>query len=210
MEFSVPIATVPLEESTTSDQTWSLATEANSQASPSTTINPQVLPLTYSELSATLSNLSAKLKSLYITAEKLRAVLRYHRWVIENGASTNIFDRMHRDPRVLVTNLQHNVQLHFLNSVTMEIQMRLYAKLAPDFDNVMIHQSSLFVRSKRYKMRMGALVQEVRAVEWLWGEISGGGVYDKELEEEEVVVNPYQDYLAEGPYPEEDKKEQGG
>jgi len=89
--------------------------------------------------------------------------------------------------------VQNDYHQHFGHSVTLEIQVRLYIMLAPDSSDV---TSQLLRRSKRYKLRVGALTQAVRTVEWLWGEIAGEGVYDKVLVDREEVVNPYQNYLA--------------
>ena len=69
--------------------------------------------------------------------------------------------------------LKHEAQQHVLDSVTVEIQVQLYAKLAPDSTNAM----SLLLRSNRYKARVSMLGGRMRAVDWIWVEISGGGQF---------------------------------
>lgn len=118
-----------------------------------------------------------------------------------------MFDYIPGDLWVEVVYLKHDTQTHFLDSVTAEIQVPLYAKLAPDSADVMSHKNFLLHRAKRYKARASALGEKMRALEWRFrgGRICQGAT----VVEEEVVVNPYQNYFAEGPDAEsgEDRKE---
>ena len=119
----------------------------------------------------TLSTLSVILDSLLSEADILLADLRYHQRTLNYSKSTNIPHQILRDLRVDVVSLKQEGVQHYLDSVTVEIQVQLYAELAPDSTNTL----SLLDRSKGYKWRVDILGGKMWEADWIWAGISERG-----------------------------------
>lgn len=71
--------------------------------------------------------------------------------------------------------------------------MLMYVKLAPNSPSEMRNKRELAALSQRHKLATNRLAEKVRGVEWLWDEISVGGLWAEEPIWKGIDINPYQD-----------------
>ena len=165
------------------------ATEEHSNSGPSNTTSGPPPDLGHSELTAALSSLKEQVQRLGFSADMLRSRLR------TRLATTGFYPP--QPPHLLQTlmQLKDDAQTHFLHSANLEIRMRLYSGLILSSDTEVRRRDALYNDMQRHKVAVSHLGLRVRNAEWLWGELCGVVGWDREPVEDEIIVNPYQDYL---------------